>query len=191
MKHTLFTLLLLLLMHDSFSQGATLTKGETIAYLQRKLDETTQFEMRKVEKPEILKGEKLTIIRTFENPVISINENNIVTIQFTEKEKWKYRQDGIDYDQDREDKTVRKSISFNPSAIKSISVGNVHTESDIDLIFITFSYKFPAKYNEISCQSDLLEIPYYNADPQNGSRIEKAFLHLKDLITAEGDPFDN
>ena len=189
MKKTIFTLLLSLLLQVSFSQGTTLTKGETIAYLQKKLDETTQFKKCDFQKLDILNGEELAKIQTFSNLAISINDNK-VTLQYTYRELWKWSKNGIKYEKDQGE--TQESISFNPSAIKKITQYSIRVpESDIDIVYITLAYECPQKLNGITDQSDLFGFPYYNADPQNGVRIKNAFLHLKDLLKAEGDPFDN
>ncbi len=189
MKKTIFTLLLSLLLHFCFGQGATLTKGETIAYLQKKLDETTQFKKCDFSKPDILNGEELAKIQTFSNLAISINDNK-VTLQYTYRELWKWSKNGIKDETDRGETQI--SISFNPSAIKSIERHNIRDpKSDVQRMFIFLAYDVPFKTDGKTTKSSLFTFPYYDADPQNGSRIEKAFLHLKDIIKAEGDPFDN
>ncbi len=182
MKKTIFTLLLSLLLQVSFSQGTTLTKGETIDYLQKKLNEAGNFVLLEVD-DENLKQSSCT----FKNSNIVLS-GNVVEIFLRMDFSGSAYNDFL-------------TFNFNPATIKTIDPSAIKAtyrnrevtkdpKSSISWLKLEFASSIGHKWGTTNILSNYCLFPYYNGDPQNGVRIKNAFLHLKDLIKAEGDPFD-
>ncbi len=166
----------LIMTGSGLSQSASLTKGETIEYLNKKFKSTIGFEL--------------------------INSNGVVG-KIVDAEFIKVGED-IRIDYTFEGKTSRfwRCFKFNPGRITDVTYLSNTTESSINEIFInlvgkvcvttkgTGSYGSYATPTSNSSES-YARILYLKADPDEFTKIKKALLYLKSLYKAEDDPFAN
>jgi hypothetical protein len=159
----------------SYSQTATLTKGETIEYLNKKLKSTIGYDFHNVN----------GYIGNISDAQVSKDGEDIK----------------ISYTYSKSNKTWN-TFKFNPGRISSITYAENKTSSSINELFINlignvcitargdgiyYNNKTPVTTNAISYARFL----YLKADPEEFNKIKKAFLYLKSLYKAEDDPFAN
>ena len=85
---------------------------------------------------------------------------------------------------------------FSPAHISAF--GTIHGPETGSAVR-AFSVKFPTKTGRWAQGAayapfrdvDWVQMPYFDAIPGNRKRIEKALMHLRDLYSAEDDPFGN
>lgn len=172
MRKSLFTLLLACTTFFSFSQSATLTKGETIAYLNKKINEAV--------------GHKLSNNNGFIGDIYNA-EVKVDTKGITIRYCW-INTSGLYY---------WSSYVFNPSHIQDIlpyanTSESAINELKISLVGKTCVFTSGTGYYSPTTQSG--SVAYANflqlrADPENLNKIKKALLYLKSLLKAEDDPF--
>ena len=92
---------------------------------------------------------------------------------------------------------VTTDYLFNPGNIASIEISETTLQKGVSAMEILFHgevVRITRTYNDGIVKKWMMSsVLFYfdNTEPQNFNRLKNAFLHLKDLITAEGDPFDN
>lgn len=161
MKQLLCLLIPVLIAAQLHAQTPTLTKGETISYLNKKIKET--------------------IGHQWSNNNGSIGSVTSCTVSQTEK--------GIKIEF-RISSQRLLSYEFNPKLISSITEYANGTSSPINEIRISLRGNVCIYYNDGSTSStSYANMPYLKADPDNFQKISKAFNHLKALLAAEDDPF--
>ena len=194
MKKTLLICILALLNVSLFAQDkATLTKDETVNYIERKIKEIVGhyrtpegFNERLYFKNTFVyyKDNLLTISTTRKN----ILENNF-NCRYVEKEN---------------------TISFNPKDIIEIKFEGKNESEPVGIIKVIFTsqvckeilyaYAYKMQKSDGTCydlrQTDHQEfskkeilIPFLASDSTNFTKIKKALEHLRDLCKAEDDPF--
>lgn len=144
----------------------TLTKGETIAYLNKKIKEVAGFKHPKLQ-PASFAAEYLQEIKLSDNKV---------EIIFT------YIGD-----------SRPRSYKFNPLLITRIS-SSEEKNATTGLVYFDFN-SMTVLQDEINIkgpiQNNYAVFPYLIGDGSNFEKIKKAFLHLQALLKAEDDPFQN
>jgi hypothetical protein len=179
MKKKLLLGVLLICSIASFAQDkASLTKEETVRYLDKKFKEIISSRDGKVytDASCSLEGSKLKIF---------------IELKFVYK---------------GEDASIaRSTITIDPSKIERIQNGTEGTEINMLIInvtsntsklvlFETASDPQPSNFNYWNKKTTTtvpskIEIPYLKYDGTNFDKIKKALEHLKDLCKAEDDPF--
>lgn len=147
------------------AQNATLTKGETVAYLDKKMKEMNEFRY---------KNERyLNFSVEFDGTVLTL----------------KYQIKNLD-----NNFTSYQIHKFNPLYINKFQHYNRDNQLPFILVSVKTSgiysttgspYKYSPENNN--------HIPFYflgsESDKSNGEKIKKALLHLQALLKAEDDPF--
>ncbi|MFN3666016.1 MAG: hypothetical protein ACK4S0_07650 [Sediminibacterium sp.] len=161
MKQFFYLLIPVLFSVQLKAQTPTLTKGETISYLSKKLKETIGHE--------------------WSNNNGSIGKITTCNVTQTEKgikiEFWINSQRLVSYE-------------FNPKLISSITEYSNGSNSPINELRLSLKGNVCIHYNNGTTSSvSYGNMPYLKADPDNFQKISKAFNHLKALLAAEDDPF--
>lgn len=161
MKRLLCILIPVLFVAQLHAQTPTLTKGETISYLNKKIKEV--------------------LGHNWSNNNGSIGSITYCSVIQTEK--------GIKIEfRINSQRTV--SYEFNPKLISSISEYANGSGSPINELRISLKGNVCIHYNNGTTNSiGYANMPYLKADPDNFQKISKAFNHLKALLAAEDDPF--
>jgi len=161
MKHFFYGFLFIFFATQVIAQTPTLTKGETISYLDKKIKEA--------------------IGHSWTNNNGSIGKISSATvIQTTRGVKIEFK---VDYQR-------TYSYEFNPKLISSIGDHTNRTSSPVNEIYINLKGNVCIYYNNGQTSSVAYSnFPYLKADPDNFQKISKAFNHLKALLAAEDDPF--
>lgn len=161
MKRLLYVFFLSLFFSVLTAQTPTLTKGETISYLNKKIKES--------------------IGHNWSNNNGTIGKISSATISETQKgvkiEFWIDAQRLVSYE-------------FNPKLISSITEYTNGTNSPVNEIRLSLKGNVSIHYNNGQTSSvGYGNMPYLKADADNFQKISKAFNHLKALLAAEDDPF--
>lgn len=143
------------------AQTPTLTKGETISYLDKKIKES--------------------IGHNWTNNNGTIGKISSASVLQTEKGiKIEFR---IDYQR-------LVNYEFNPKLISSVTEYTNGTSSPVNEIRLSLKGNVCIHYNNGQTNSvAYANLPYLKADADNFQKISKAFNHLKALLAAEDDPF--
>lgn len=145
----------------------TLTKDETINYVNKKMKEAVDH--------------------VYSNNNGRIGKvSAIYTVSITKTPK------GINIVFTFDDPFYTASYEFNPAHIKDVfayenSTSSAVNELQISLIGATCAAKIRSG-NQSLAYANML---YLKADPTNLQKIKKALMHLRDLYKAEDDPFAN
>lgn len=161
MKKFFYVLLFALFVTQLNAQTPTLTKGETISYLDKKIKES--------------------IGHSWTNNNGTIGKISSASVSQTEKGiRIEFK---IDYQR-------LVNYDFNPKLISSITEYTNGTSSPINEILLSLKGKVCIHYNNGQTNSvAFANFPYLKADVDNFQKISKAFNHLKALLAAEDDPF--
>ena len=149
---------------SSFAQDAMPTKEETVNYLNKRLQEVEG------------RTEKVSndLTRRFTNLSFTMKGDEAVYVYS--------RIGGLD--------GVR-TARFNPGHLDYISVLKPVEGETIGWVHVTFKGKFVKQTCKRDCDetTSYFSFPYLATSPESGKKIEKAFLHLRDLVKAEEDIF--
>ncbi|HCL04537.1 MAG TPA: hypothetical protein DHW64_00535 [Chitinophagaceae bacterium] len=161
MKKFFYVVLFSFFVSQLHAQTPTLTKGETISYLDKKIKES--------------------IGHNWTNNNGTIGKISSASVIQTEKGiKIEFR---IDYQ-----RTI--SYEFNPKLISSVTEYTNGTSSPVNEIRLSLNGNVCIHYNNGQTNSvSYGNLPYLKADADNFQKISKAFNHLKALLAAEDDPF--
>lgn len=161
MKHFFYVFLFSFFTIQVIAQTPTLTKGETISYLDKKIKES--------------------IGHSWTNNNGTIGKISSASVVQSEKGiKIEFR---VDYQR-------TYSYEFNPKLISSIGDHTNGTSSPVNEMYINLKGNVCIFYNNGQTSSVAYSnYPYLKADSENLQKITKAFNHLKALLAAEDDPF--
>lgn len=194
MKKTLLICILALLNVSLFAQDkATLTKDETVNYLERKIKEIVGH----YRKPDG-SNERLY----FKNTSVSYRDN-LLTISTTRKNLLEDNKNCRYVEREN-------TVSFNPKDIIEIKFEGKNESEPVGIIKVIFTsqvckeiwdaYAYKMQNNYGTCydwrKTDHQEfskkeilIPFLASDSTNFTKFKKALEHLRDLCKAEDDPF--
>lgn len=175
-----------------FSQGTMLTKEETINYLNKKAKETYEWTMLRT----LYKGSNTYGEWKISDFSLTL-KNGLIEIQYTEKQV-------APCTGDMSSKILNNWL-FNPAHFQIVNHNSNMYPKETSVVIAKVWSKFDSvkldakwfdcagnlknvSYNKVGRIADF---PFYVKDPDNLKRIEKAFSHLRDLVKAEEDPFDN
>jgi hypothetical protein len=173
MKPFVFVCFFVFIATGSFAQDVTLTKGETVAYIEKKFKEAEGAHS---------DFSKNGTNSRYRNLRLSFKDNNLImeyTYDYTQGGNWVWGSD--------------RTITFNPLYIKSVSTGS--TLSDIQTVWIDLSLpgKDRQRNSNGSFDNNINGVQMFylgtSTDKSNGEKIKKALLHLQALLKAEDDPF--
>lgn len=170
MNRVIIIAISLLFPFEIIAQNATLTKGETVSYLSKKIQEVVGY----------CRGSTKNCASTYVSASVELKNNQL---EVSTKES-----DGY----------VVVYI-FNPKNIISLSQGDHYSNDEYlkDYIFIKFSSKIAIKkitYADRTSKTEYVQevdFTYLDSDNSNGDKVRKALLHLQALLKAEDDPFEN
>ena len=171
----LLTIGIVLLTLSVSAQDAMLTKEETINYLQKKLLEVEGRE-------QIFEHNSIVVRNKYHTPSITMKGSSVKVTLFISNSEGEKPRFAID--------------EFNPAYIARVEVLKPKLDEGIGSVAILFDrrvvkrtdqFMFDGKPRDVG----FVYIPYYATIPQNGERVMKALLHLRDLAKAEEDPFGN
>ena len=172
MKKTIFTLLLSLLLQVSFSQGTTLTKGETVEYISNKLQEVNDTKFYSSRESSYFHYSRQNI--SLDGKKIRYTNKCVVQPSASQLKQTPSYYSGYEV--------------FTPENIASIELVRTD-ENGMSEMLIRFDGKVVT--DDVGYISSYTYFYFNNNVPQNFNRIKNALFHLKDLLKAEGDPFDN
>jgi hypothetical protein len=169
----LFAAFLLCSIH-TFAQQLSI--NETIAYLDKKLNETAELQ------------------RTFNDKFTYRPTKMGIGYQAGNRDKLI-----LYYTRTFSDNTTDDlQYIFDPTHISTINISQDSYKDAVGMIAISFVsktviYKQKANGNVTDVNKDSFLIPYLNVDPLNFERIKRAFFHLKELYAGKKapDPFAN
>lgn len=188
-----------------FAQDTVLTKEETINYLQKRANELKENEI-------WIKGVG-NEQKTLKDLKISLTSGNKIKIIII----WRINGTPYCFGEGSYAKAIigqEEEQIINPALMLDSSKTfptNDETITFMSIIFAPKSVQYRSRSNIQECkgtydggrliesmtewnrteQKDTFFFPFPSVDPKNKTRIEKAFLHLRDLAKAEEDPFDN
>jgi len=163
---------------NSYSQDVTLTKGETIQYLDKIV--------------------KQTVGQTFKTSYGFLGNSG--TIGEVKEAYIKETSTGIEVFYEIKGSFIwQRKLKFHPKYIKTIinhknNLSSTVNGVDITLIGNLCNYEYYARdYGGVVGSGTVaqLSIIFLQEDPKNFERLKKALLHLQALYKAEDDPFDN
>jgi len=174
MRQLFIAILLCMLSVTALAQDITLTKGETVAYLDKKIKEVEGYSQNGW--PEGLSVKDCSV--EFKN-------GRLIITQSTYKNENDFR---------------KEEYSFNPLYIESITDYSYNDKAQtVHIMFITLSTKsirhqttHPLNYVKWPLYEEKdAQIYYFNGGGKNFEKIKKALFHLQALLKAEDDPFGN
>jgi len=168
MKKILVVLVLSVISSLSVAQDVTLTKGETVAYLDKKFKEIIGH--KDPQSPEVF----LDAGVKFENSLLIIK----YTLKLSETTSWSFE------------------FNFNPMYIKDVHTAyddeevpmlsiSLLTSCGKEIIRHSYNTAYPPKWESTSSS----KMYFLKGDNKNGEKCKKALLHLQALLKAEDDPF--
>ena len=156
---------LLFITTNSFSQNPTLTKGETISYINKKLKEAIGKSLR-------WNGDTYT----YTNVSLTAEDENTLTIII---------------EMDNDEMIPAKKYSFTPKDISLYEISNASDTAGQFTLYAKNSIDHfkdrKGRLSDISTQS--FEVPYSKDNPENFNKIEKAFKYLESISKEVKDPF--
>ena len=164
MKKFLLLCLFAVFSISCFAQSSTmLTKDETISYIKKKV--------------EAINGEIV--------PTNSEGSERLKAVYFVAKEdllEFSYTQ--------KIHNDWTETVYFNPALITDINIWSCKkVVCGLNIFVKNGSAMHKSGENKYRTQN--VAIYFINDHPENGNRIKKALLHLRDLYRAKEDPFDN
>lgn len=174
-KFTLLVAVFAALVAQGLAQDAMLTKEETINYLQKKLLEVEGRE-------QIFEHNSILVRNKYHTPSITMNGSSVKVTLFISNNEGEKPRFAID--------------EFNPAYIARVEVLKPKLDEGIGSVAILFDRRVVKRTDQFMFDGrprdvGFVYIPYYATIPQNGERMMKALLHLRDLAKAEEDPFGN
>ena len=168
MKKILICLSVFFMAATVAAQDATLTKAETISYLDKKIKAI-------VGQPEPFCSSCTG--RKMRNAYVK-EVDGLIEVFFS-------------YDL-RDDYIYSETYRFNPKYLRDVDIhSGSQTVRSINIFIPNESGMKTTSDYESFWKTKNVRFLFLDNDPENGKRIKKALLHLKDLYNAEADPFDN
>ncbi len=168
MKKIFFLTALFTVSISVFAQDVTLTKDETISYLDKKIKAI-------IGQPEPFCSNCTG--RKMRNAYIK-ETGGLIEVYFS-------------YDIS-DGRSYSATYRFNPKYIRDIDLFTTKsTVRTINIFIPNNSSMKTTSDSEGFWNEKNMKFLFLDNDPENFNRIKKAFLYLKDLYNAEADPFDN
>jgi len=171
MRQLFIAILLSIPLLSASAQDVTLTKGETVAWLEKKINEIIEYSSFADGTPKVKEASVKYI-------------NGILEISYT--------QDYGKYDY------YKETFKFNPLYIVSIYDYGSFPSGSINKVKIKMPAKAIIRevvtrgdHKKLLSEEEDFYFPFLAADTTGAIKIRKALLHLQSLLKAEDDPFGN
>lgn len=193
MKRIILSFALVGIFATSFAQNATLTKEETVNYINKKLAECHEHK-------KTPSNGKLT--PTIDNQSISLSDAGLITKTL----KRSVTLSGADcpngklYDYEKFNAAHIVSIEADKNYDESEAVGTIkltllsntgHQTSTVEAYTRVLMGRCTdwKEVDRSEAKSSVAYLYYLKGDPTNFNKVKKAFEYLRDLVKAEDDPF--